>query len=573
MIRLLHLGTWFLAAGLLLTACDATELDENLVDPNNPVPDEAALEFIYNSVELGFEDFLAGAFEGPGDNLPNVNVSADGVFRELNQLMRYTNMGGGNNYNNAFTAVDYDFIWGKAYADLLPDVRLLKKFARARNLTIPLGIAQVYEAMTYLTLVDVFGDVPLTNALRGETEQNPSLDSGAEVYDFAIILLDSAISNLSVEDAQSGVPNDLMYGGDPALWSKVASTIKLKALLNLRLVDAPRATAGIRAIVDSGAYISNMDEDFVFPYAEARSSFNSQHPDYGINYYTGAFDYLGNSFMYDLLTDYDVVDPRLRYYVYRQDDDATNEDFFTLDCQELTRPRQYGPDQPFCTADPALGYWGRDHGNDDGIPPDDQKRSIVGVYPAGGAFDDDSALGIAADNGTAGARGAGILPIMMTSFVTFMRAEAALTLGTESDPRDLLLEAVRESLVSIDAYASTITTIESKFSIVSGDSNQVTDYADAVASAYDAAGDDDSRLEIIGSEYYKALWGNGLEAYNLYRRTGKPADLQPTREANSGDFPRTVLYPNDPVTLNSNISQKPLTQQVFWDNNPAGFID
>ena len=46
-----------------------------------------------------------------------------------------------------------------------------------------------------------------------------------------------------------------------------------------------------------------------------------------------------------------------------------------------------------------------------------------GVYPAGGLFDDDQAAGI--DSGD-GLNGAGIWPIMMNSYMYFMRAEAAL---------------------------------------------------------------------------------------------------------------------------------------------------
>ena len=34
------------------------------------------------------------------------------------------------------------------------------------------------------------------------------------------------------------------------------------------------------------------------------------------------------------------------------------------------------------------GYWGRDHGNDEGIPPDHSKEHLMGIYPAGGAYDE-----------------------------------------------------------------------------------------------------------------------------------------------------------------------------------------
>ena len=90
--------------------------------------------------------------------------------------------------------------------------------------------------------------------------------------------------------------------------------------------------------------------------------------------------------------------------------------------------------------------------------------------------------------------------------------------------------------------------------------------------SYMAATSDDERMDIIGKEYWLAMYGNGVEGYNLYRRTGAPGNLQPTL-LGTGSFPRSLLYPNVTVDRNINISQKPgLTVQVFWDNNPAGFI-
>ena len=37
-----------------------------------------------------------------------------------------------------------------------------------------------------------------------------------------------------------------------------------------------------------------------------------------------------------------------------------------------------------------------------------------------------------------------------------------------------------------------------------------------------AAPTTDDKLDILIKEYYIAAWGNGLESYNMIRRTGKP---------------------------------------------------
>ena len=82
-----------------------------------------------------------------------------------------------------------------------------------------------------------------------------------------------------------------------------------------------------------------------------------------------------------------------------------------------------------------------------------------------------------------------------------------------------------------------------------------------------------NKLDVIIKEYWVALWGNGIESYNMVRRTGKPANLQPALAPSPGEFYRSFTYPAVYIVRNNNATQKPgNTVQVFWDNNPAGFV-
>jgi hypothetical protein len=94
-----------------------------------------------------------------------------------------------------------------------------------------------------------------------------------------------------------------------------------------------------------------------------------------------------------------------------------------------------------------------------------------------------------------------------------------------------------------------------------------TAYKTAVDGLYAAAS---NKLDVIGMEFYKAVWGNGLEAYNLYRRTSAPRNMQATLQVNPGVWLRTQVYPSAYVNLNQNAKQKDAQSVVktFWDNNP-----
>ena len=265
-----------------------------------------------------------------------------------------------------------------------------------------------------------------------------------------LVLLEKAIDDLS--NPTGTVSNDIFYGGSDAKWIKAANSLKLKAYLNTG--DAGQ----INALVAADNLISAEGDDFQFQYGTNRSTPDSRHPYYNDGYESGGAGwYLSNQYMWYLFGEKFTEDPRLRYYFYRQDCNEEDENFFTLDCTALPYPTHFPPGLPWCTASLGnasySGYWGRDHGNADGIPPDGLKRTIWGVYPAGGKFDDDSCAGMS-NGGTDGDGGAGIQPMILSSYVDFMRAEAALTLGTTDDAAAMLESGVRKSIAKVMGFTS-----------------------------------------------------------------------------------------------------------------------
>jgi len=76
------------------------------------------------------------------------------------------------------------------------------------------------------------------------------------------------------------------------------------------------------------------------------------------------------------------------------------------------------------------------------------------------------------------------------------------------------------------------------------------------------------KWDILANQYLVASYGNGIDAYNFYRRTGYPTTLQPNIEPTPGNFPKSMWYPANYANTNSNATQKSdLDVQVFWDNN------
>ncbi|WP_298780636.1 SusD/RagB family nutrient-binding outer membrane lipoprotein [uncultured Polaribacter sp.] len=523
----------------MASSCETTKL-ELLDSPNALTESSADVDFYLSSIQITMSDF----FE---------NITEEGM--ELTRILHFF----GPTYENGYAASQLNNAWSNVYSGVLPDARALVPLAIEQELYTHAAIAQIAEAYMVGTLVDYIGDIPYTESNDG-VSLNPVADLGSEIYPKLIALLDEAIVNLG--KTESVLPStDLYYDGDEAKWTKLANTLKLKFYLQTRLVDD--VASEINAIVASGNYIQSSDDDFFFQYSSTDTDPDSRHPIFARNFVegSGVTDYMSNHYMNELVHQYStgktVVDPRTRYYFYRQRS-TSSETTVEQACYGTLPPDHYGFAIPYCTL--TDGYWGRDHGDDGGIPPDTSLRATWGVYPVGGPFDEDTFVSIADRN--VGLVGQGISPIMMSSYVDFMLAEAALTIGTTGDARTYLENGITKSIDKVINFGSSIAN-----SSYVPDAAYITSYIDEVLALYDAAATNDEKLNIIVKEYFIALYGNGIEAYNTFRRTGMPDNLQPLRKSVTTQFVNSFFYPSDYVNQNSNATQKTdVYQTVFWDN-------
>ncbi len=561
-----------IALVIAMVSCDNTEFDLQS-DPNSVTPENASVNDLYNNIQLTFSFIFQNV---GGDNLP-------GQMARMYHNNNYT-------YDVASSQTTFNALWFNAYSSLFPDIDALLALTEERGLDIHGGTAKIMKAYTLMALVDLLGSVPLTEAGQGTDIISPAATPGDQVYTAANDMLNEAIAQLSGTTAAQP-ESDLYYGGDAAKWVTAAKTLQLRAAITKRLIDPSGSASTINSLVSGGDIIDENGEDFQFNFGSQRNNPNSRHPFYNNHYEVGDGTYIPNYYMWLLRaekTDADglaVADPRIRYYFYRKVDDAVGQDQTTYSCHfsifpdQAMQPAHYAtidPRLPYCVAS-ADGYSGRDHLNGEGIPPDGPIRTSFGLYPGGGQFDEDG-FADTRKSGTTGGLGQGIWPIMLASFTDFIRAEAALTIGTSDDPRALLESGIRKSMEKVESFETLVSSTMAEVRDVRGGGTapvkelygiteaRVDNYVNLVLSNYDNAENDDKRLDVVMKEYLIALYGNGLEAYNMYRRTGKPDNMAPALEPAPGEFIRSFFLPDVHVNRNASATQKLLSDRVFWDD-------
>lgn len=245
---------------LLLTAC-VDSLDDYNVDTKRPsaVPPVT----LFSNALKGLADTLTS---------PNVNVNN---YRLYTQQWTTTTYLDEPRYNVTARIIPESF-WRGLYKGVISDLnesrRLINADALLSQATKDVQLAQieVVEVMTWVALVNTFGNIPYSEAMNPENPL-PKYDDAKTVYDAILTRLDAALPKLE----EKGTPfagGDLLYKGNIAQWVKFGNSLKLK----LAMIIADSDTEKAKKMVTEAApkvFTSNADKA-AFPYISTPPNYN-----------------------------------------------------------------------------------------------------------------------------------------------------------------------------------------------------------------------------------------------------------------------------------------------------------
>ena len=603
-----------LSSVTLFYSCDTIEL-EQLTSPNALSPDQADADLLLNNVQLTYRSSQR-RFQGVSADLGRI----DYMF--------------GRNYLENYDDGTLNGPWNSYYSSNLPNLNAIAAIDAAnpdKDYSFHLGVAKTLQAHTLMQLVDFLGDVPFSEAGNPTEFPKPSVDDDAAVYAGAIAMLEEAKAHFTATSG-AGTATDLFYNGNPAKWIKLVNTLQMRA--NLTVGNYLAVTTATNVIENSEDDFQFQYGTNVLAPDTRHPNYRSDYTDSGANIYQsnwlmntmvpGFGDFSASTdprrryYFYrqtwaapgttGLFRDINGrFGPAGAAYTAGADTDGE-----TLSCslQDTPTHLQFTPDENiWCNLN--LGYWGRLHGNDEGTPPDNFTRTAVGVYPSGGSFDayPDAAPFIAHYTQTDGSispdasgtyigyiasirflynqavglgdggGGNGIDPVYLASYVDFMKAEANLVLGNVDIAADHFEAGMTKSITKVQSFGALDATASTS---EAPDAGTVAGFISAKVAEFDAASATTSldangyptakdKMDLLGEQYFIAMYGGAGDAFNFIRRTGYPRTLARSIDPSPGPFPRTVLYPSDEVSANGNILQRQdLNTTVFWD---AGVIN
>ena len=173
--------------------------------------------------------------------LPQSIVRTASLMVNLNnfgsRLIGYQANAGG--YGGWGDVVSYNYTtgsWASIFESIYKaneDLQIVKDLSRiddAHNAFI--AAALVLQSYNYQTLVDVYNDVPYTEALTGAKALQPKYDKAEDIYKALADSIDVALGMLDATATTTAFKNaDPLFKGNITSWKQFANTVKLRLVL------------------------------------------------------------------------------------------------------------------------------------------------------------------------------------------------------------------------------------------------------------------------------------------------------------------------------------------------------
>ena len=415
--------------------------------------------------------------------------------------------------------------WNTLYTSVLSNNEVIIRDATSAGNLRYSGIAKIIKAYAFSQMVDIWGDLPFSEALQLRTPiQSPKFDKGSDIYPACIALLDAGIADLNNAGALNLLKpgtDDVIYGGDVTKWTKAANTIKLKLYIQQRLIKT--VTTEVNALVTAGNLIGATTESFLAPFGPNGAT-DDRYPGFSEYFATQRGNDVSpwfyetmkgiNAFMPGT-GNFGNPDPRVPFYWYNM---LTAAQAPKEGNQTEYRDKQF--------ASIYFGSTGPDRDRNQ-----QNTLSIFGIFPVGGRYDDGGALSVTANSGT------GAAPQRFITYADrlFMEAElinVGIVTGGTAAARAKLLAAMTEAFKQVDYVITTYikpqtaTQAQTTVPVIAGSAASTT-YMNNVLTAFDA-GSAAKQLEIIMTQKWISSFGASVDAYTDKRRTGFPVVFDPS---------------------------------------------
>lgn len=559
-----------LLTSILLVSCN----DYLDVDTDKDNPNTAPLSYLLTKIEVDVNNTTD--FQDYTGDILQVYTHQMTVREEQN--------GYGTKVNNINMQND----WENIYLTLTNIKSLIDQGIESGNL-VYVGIGQMQKAYLMSVAVDIWGDVPFSEAtLLKDGKVAPKFDNQKEIYNAIFELIETAKTNIaSGAGLLKPSKDDLFYEGDTDKWIRFANSFKLK-LYNQTRLTSDFDQAGFDALIAENNFFKSIADDFEFLQYNNLSPTDERNKFFLESYNSSQFTTYMSPWFYEILKGMNpnihngIIDPRINFYFFNQ-----------------TKPEEFPASGDVATKNPKADYWDAttgfysirfsSQGQWSGFS-NESSYTYPGIFPCGGRYDDGKGGNIndimAKKPGQPNPP-TGIAPHRIFTYDEFLYIQAELIQVGKltGNAKTKLEEAITASFAKVDDVVVKNKSTQTGIPVLVG-SETVNTFISKILAEYNAA-TPNKKLEIIMTQKWVATFGDPADQYNDYRRTGFPVLANPNSSLKeyqldngddyplldsetslTNDFQLSLFWPQSELNVNKNAppQKTPSIYKIFWDN-------
>ena len=221
MKNIIKYTTVLLLSGVLLFTSCKEYLDVN-TDPNNPT--EVSPDLVLPVAQK----YTANMIKGSDGGRRRINTLGNMMMYNWSQSDGFAWYP--DEFKYLVTSSFYQYVFDNSYTNSLKQYTVLEGLDAKYDYY--KAIAMIMKAYHFQLLVDLYGDVPYTEALQRGSNSTPKYDDAKTIYEDLIVKLTDAISLIdNVADVhETPSTDDVMFGGDMTKWKQFANSVKLRIL-------------------------------------------------------------------------------------------------------------------------------------------------------------------------------------------------------------------------------------------------------------------------------------------------------------------------------------------------------
>lgn len=518
-----HFVSVLLLAGLFVTCDSITDFGNMNQDPTQANTVEPGMHF--TTIQLA----VAGT---------RYEVWRTQLIYSSNVIQHLVNVfyGGGNNYTQSMGWLTS--FWNTAYSGTGNPARaqvknvenliaeLKKRKEEGEPVANKLAAARIMRVFIYHRITDLYGDAPYSEAGKGVINQEftPKYDTQKAIYNDFFKELDQAVKQFDPSQPTFG-DNDLMYGGNVTKWQKFGNSLRLRLALRLVKVNPSKAQTEALAAINAPGGVMTSNDDIAYVKHQAGPS--SGPAGLNSNPISEAMTNGGDhEFVAQALVDFlkNRNDPRLS--IYAETDSSAYVGF----------PSGYT--STTVSSHPSFNGSVDNYARTNSMLIDLNDPTFFQTYAE----------------------------------VEFMLAELAVRGWTSDVPETHYNAGVRAAMNYLSLY----------------DAEGGADISDSQINTYlannpfNTGAPTEQQLEQINTQYWAAVFLNGIEAWSNWRRSGYPdldpalvdSNQPPAGSTTNGEIPRRLMYPEGTESVlnaenyNAVIDRQGpnnMTTRVWWD--------